>query len=186
MNRRQQAASRLAIYSVITSGLGWPPGARRELPVLQPPTLTPCLPLPLSLPSMPLSFSPSPSLPVPLSLGPHPDFATPVKTLGPLRSVARDESFGWYLPLGRQVGHCDCSPSGCSFSLSLRSQGVLFWSLLYFIVLGGVFGGGGGRKKSLFSWGLSVPSETFTKVMFSCLWWSPRLPMGTGGQAIGA
>lgn len=28
-----------------------------------------------------------------------------------------------------------------------------------------------------------VPSETFTKVMFSCLWWAPcsPLPSGTGG-----
>lgn len=25
------------------------------------------------------------------------------------------------------------------------------------------------------SWGVSVPSETFTKVMFGCLWWAPLL-----------
>lgn len=61
-------------------------------------------------------------------------------------------------------------------SLSLISGGP-FWSLLYFIVLGRVWEGG------LSSWGVSVPSETFTKVMFSCLWWAPSspLPSGIGG-----
>lgn len=49
------------------------------------------------------------------------------------------------------------SPS-LSLFLSLISGGP-FWNLLYFIVLGGVFGEWG-RKKSLFSWDLSVPSET--------------------------
>lgn len=31
------------------------------------------------------------------------------------------------------------------------------------------------------SWGVSVPSETFTKVMFSCLWGGLQLLSGTGG-----
>lgn len=34
----------------------------------------------------------------------------------------------------------------------------------------------------LSSWGVSVPSETFTKVMFSCLWWAPSPPLP---QALG-
>lgn len=81
-----------------------------------------------------------------------------------------------------------CGGSGacalsCSLSLflflSLISGGP-FWNLLYFIVLGGVFGGWG-RKKSLFSWGLSVPSETFTKVMFSCCGIAPNLLWALGG-----
>lgn len=71
-------------------------------------------------------------------------------------------------------------PGLVSLLLFLISGGP-FWSLSYFIVLGGVFGGWG-EEKSLFSWGLSVPSETFTKVMFSCLWWQPpRRPTGAGG-----
>lgn len=36
------------------------------------------------------------------------------------------------------------------------------------------------------SWGVSVPSETFTKVMFSCLWWGLQLLSGTGGLGLGA
>lgn len=61
VNGRQQAASRLAIYSAVTSGLGRPPGAGREPPVLHPPTLAPAG-SPLRLVPRTRFLAPSPSL----------------------------------------------------------------------------------------------------------------------------
>lgn len=106
-------------------------------------TLAPSPSLPL--PSLPLWLSPSPSPPLPLSW-PRP--CHPRRgPLGPLRSLASDEPVGGRPSPGRRAGHCDCSRTraGLSLSLSLISGGP-FWSLLYFIVLGGVFGGGGRRR----------------------------------------
>lgn len=105
VNGRQQAASRLAIYSVVTSGLGRPPGARREPPVLSPPlhtalshrrlartcTLAPSpslCPLPLYLSGFPVSLPASASL-LAQALPP------PAAPLGPFRSPASHESVGW-------------------------------------------------------------------------------------------
>lgn len=134
--------------------------------------------LSLSPPSLPLWLSLSPSLPLPLSW-PRPCHPRrhPWVRLGLRQAMSQ---LAGVLALGRRAGRCDCSRAGLSLFLFLISGGP-FWSLSYFIILGGVFGGWG-EEKSLFSWGLSVPSETFTKVMFSCLWWQPpRWPTGTGG-----
>lgn len=64
VNRRQQAMSKLAIYSIITSGLGWPLGAERK---------------PLSFsPTLPVSVSPlSHMLALHLSLFPLPSYLCP-------------------------------------------------------------------------------------------------------------
>lgn len=139
------------------------------------------LPVFISLCHLPqcLWFSPSPSLPLPLSW-PIPGLChprwDPWVHLGLWRGT--NPSAGVLAP-GRQAGHCDCSTPSCSFSLfDLRGSFLEF--IVFYCTWGGI-GGGGGRKKSLFLWGLSVPSETFTKVMFSCLWWSPQPPVGTGG-----
>lgn len=78
VNGRQQAASRLAVYSVETSGLGPSPGARREPPRSAPHTPSTCplsptracsrVPLPHpSSPSAPVWLSPPPSSPLLLS-----------------------------------------------------------------------------------------------------------------------
>jgi hypothetical protein len=160
VNGRQQAASRLnTIYSVVTSGLGRPPGARRAPPRPNPhaPSVCPfrlsphaCCPFP-SVPSFSTSvfLSGIPHLP-PASL-----LAQPVVGALDLPRLPA------VLTPGRLCGHGDCTQTGAGFSslslalslsfsfsspppLSLISGGPL-WSLLYFIVLGGVFGGRGRR-----------------------------------------
>lgn len=91
VNGRQQAASSLAIYSVVTSGLGRPPGVGREPPfpapshtALSPPpppcTHAPWLHLPLC--HFPLYLSGFPRLPPRLCLSPGPGPATPGRTPG--------------------------------------------------------------------------------------------------------
>lgn len=109
--------SRLAIYSVVTPELGWPPGARRESPFLHPPHAVPStfvvhmLPvsLPLSPPLMPLWFSLSPFLYLPLSW-PKPRPCYPQQDssvrLGLWRAVS---PLAGILVPGRQAGHYDCS-----------------------------------------------------------------------------
>ncbi|XP_032481406.1 dual specificity mitogen-activated protein kinase kinase 7 isoform X1 [Phocoena sinus] len=92
VNGRQQAASRLAIYSVVTSGLGRPPGTGREPPVLSPPLHTAlshrrlartCTLAPSpSLCPLPLYLSGFPCLPPCLCLSPGPGPATPGGTPG--------------------------------------------------------------------------------------------------------
>lgn len=183
VNRRQQAMSRLAIYSYITSGLWWPPGAKREPPSSLTPTLLASIPphahacsvslCPLPLPLTLSGFS---CLLLRLCLSPGPCLAQ----AHPYPSVEAQARPPQVLAPGCLCRHCDCSQTGpaVSPSLSLISGGP-FWSLLYFIVLGGKFGEGG-REKSLSSWSVLVPSETFTKVMFSCLWWAPHHPQALG------
>lgn len=159
VNRRQQAMSRLAVYSDTTSGLGWPQGPREPLPSPHSQCLSLhfcicLLCLPLSLPSVPLALSGFPCLPprLCLSLGPG---------LGQTTSTPQ-----WK---GCQASHILAPGWLCgirtavrlgllSLSLSLISGGP-FSNLLYFIVLGGMFWGVG--EKSLFSRGVSVPSETY-------------------------
>lgn len=137
---------------------GAAPGARREPPVctLQHSLRCPhCRPMhvhpgPTFLSVTSLYLSGFPHLPPWLcfSPGPGPGSATPGKTLGPLRCLASNESVGW-----RSCGRCDCSRARAGLFLSLfLISGGPFWSLLYFIVLGGVFGGWG-AEKSLFLMG---------------------------------
>ena len=193
MNGRQQAASSLAIYSVVTSGLGRPPGVGREPPfpapshtALSPPpppcTHAPWLHLPLC--HFPLYLSGFPRLPASASLLAQ-ALPPPVGPLGPLRSLASDEPVGGRLSPGRRAGHCDCSQTRAGLSLSLFDlRGSFLEFIVFYCTWWGVWGWG--EKKSLFSWALLVPSETFTKVVFSCLWRQPpELPMGTGGLGWG-
>jgi len=156
VNGRQQAASSLAIYSVVTSGLGRPPGVGREPPfpapshtALSPPpppcTHAPWLHLPLC--HFPLYLSGFPRLPPHLCLSPGPGPATPGGDpwvhlgLWPVMS----QLAGALPPAGGLDIVTAAGPGLVSLSLSLFSGGP-FWSLLYFIVLGGVFGGGGRRR----------------------------------------
>lgn len=61
-----------------------------------------------------------------------------------------------------------------SVCLSLISGGPFgVYCILLYLVGVCVWGG-------LSSWGVSVPSETFTKVMFSCLWWAPLSSTASG------
>lgn len=111
----------------------------------------------------------------------------PAGPLGPLRSLASDEPVGGRPSPGRRAGHCDCSRTRAGLSLSL-SLFDLRGSFLEFIVFYCTWWGiwGWGEEKSLFSWALLVPSETFTKVVFSCLWRQPpEPPVGTGGLGWG-
>ena len=158
VNGRQQAASRLAIYSVVTSGLGRPPGAGREPPVLSPPlhtALSHCrlartctLALSPSLCPLPLYLSGFPCLPPCLCLSwPRPCHPRrdPWVPLGLRQAMSQ---LAGVLALGRWAGRCDCSQTRAGLSLFLfLISGGPFWSLSYFIVLGGVFGGGGGGEE---------------------------------------
>lgn len=107
VNGRQQAASRLAIYSVVTSGLGRPPGAGREPPIPSRPLPStprcptaalhahaPWLHLPLSVPSLSTSLAFPVSLPASASLLAQ-ALPPPAAPLGPFRSPASHESVGW-------------------------------------------------------------------------------------------
>ncbi|CAK6445192.1 unnamed protein product [Pipistrellus nathusii] len=109
--------SRLAIYSVVTPELGWPPGARRESPFLRPPMLslppswyTCSLSLSASVTSlMPLWFSLSPFLYLPLSW-PKPRLRYPQQDSSVRLGLWRAASpLAGILVPGRQAGHYDCS-----------------------------------------------------------------------------
>uniref|UniRef100_A0A4W2HF96 Dual specificity mitogen-activated protein kinase kinase 7 n=1 Tax=Bos indicus x Bos taurus TaxID=30522 RepID=A0A4W2HF96_BOBOX len=144
-------------------------------------TLAPSPSLPL--PSLPLWLSPSPSPPLPLSW-PRP--CHPRRgPLGPLRSLASDEPVGGRPSPGRRAGHCDCSRTRAGLSLSLFDlRGSFLEFIVFYCTWWGVWGWG--EEKSLFSWALLVPSETFTKVVFSCLWRQPPEPLWVlGGWAGG-
>ena len=98
----------------------------------------------LPLPSLPLWLSPSPSLPLPLSW-PRPCHPRqdPWVHLGPWPVMS--QLAGALPPAGGLDIVTAARPGLVSLFLSLISGGP-FWSLLYFIVLGGVFGGGGRRR----------------------------------------
>lgn len=70
-------------------------------------------------------------------------------------------------------------------SLSLFDlRGSFLEFIVFYCTWWGVWGWG--EEKSLFSWALLVPSETFTKVVFSCLWRQPPEPLWVlGGWAGG-
>lgn len=194
VNGRQQAASSLAIYSVVTSGLGRPPGVGREPPfpapshtALSPPpppcTHAPWLHLPLC--HFPLYLSGFPRLPPHLCLSPGPGPATPGGDpwvhlgLWPVMS----QLAGALPPAGGLDIVTAAGPGLVSLSLfDLRGSFLEF--IVFYCTWWGVWGWG--EEKSLFSWALLVPSETFTKVVFSCLWRQPPEPLWVlGGWAGG-
>lgn len=151
-----------------------------RLPVSNPSTFShtcllsrsPCPSLPPSLP-LPLSGFPV-SLPASASLLPQPGPATlpsveALVHLGFLKSLTQDGFVGIVTaakPVAVSVSVCLSLISGGPFGV---------YCILLYLVGVCVWGG-------LSSWGVSVPSETFTKVMFSCLWWAPSPPLP---QALG-
>lgn len=167
VNGGQQAASTLAVYSVGASGQGRPP--RRE------PRVRPHAPCACCLSPFPVPLPPShrPAFP-PLSW--------------PRLGLSRSALVG-------ALGLPQCPPvltrawvSGLQldwrWSLSLFDLRGSFLEFIVFYCTWWVFGGRG--EESLSSAGVSVPSETFTKVTFSCFWRGyPHLPSGTGGQGLG-
>lgn len=89
-------------------------------------------------------------------------------------------------PPARQCGHCHCGWTGLrarALSLSLflfDLRGSFLEFIVFYCTWWGVWGGGGGELVLV---GLSVPSETFTKVTISCLWWGPNRPRALGSWA---
>lgn len=143
-------------------------------------TLAPSPSLPL--PSLPLWLSPSPSPPLPLSWprSCHPRQDPWVRLgLWPVMS----QLAGALPPAGGLDIVTASGPGLVSLSLfDLRGSFLEF--IVFYCTWWGVWGWG--EEKSLFSWALLVPSETFTKVVFSCLWRQPpEPPVGTGGLGWG-